>query len=105
MSAARQEPVAAPTLRPLARFGVAFGWGLRRAVRTRRFTVVWILSALVGAGLGAAIASQRDAAYELWSLLNIGVLGTAIPLIALAWPAAEDNGAARFYETIRTPVA
>ena len=78
------DPVATPALPPLARFGVAFGWGLRRAIRTRKFTVVFALSALAGAGLGAALAGQHDPANELWGFINFGVLGTAVPLIALA---------------------
>ena len=83
MSAPLIEPVATPALLPLARFGVVFGWGLRRALRTRKFLVTIVIAALAGAGLGASLAGQADPARALWEFIHLAVLGTAVPLIAL----------------------
>jgi hypothetical protein len=77
-------PFETPSLRPLARFGTVLSWGLRRTFRSRRFAVTAVVALVVGGGLGAVAGRERDAVHALWELLGGGLLGVAVPLVALA---------------------
>jgi hypothetical protein len=73
-----------PRLRPFARFGVVFRWGLRRTFLGKRFVVTLIVALVAGLGLGTIVARERDAVSALWELLDTGLLAVAVPLVALA---------------------
>lgn len=73
-----------PHLRPLERFGVVFGWGLRRLFRTRKFIWTGALAVATGVLAGISISGHQDAAYRLWVFLGTPALGICVPLIALA---------------------
>jgi ABC-type transport system involved in multi-copper enzyme maturation permease subunit len=80
----RLGPVEAPPLLPLARFGVVFGWGLRRLFRTKKFLWTGILAVGLGVLAGLSIAGSRDPAGGLWHFLGTPFLGVCVPVIALA---------------------
>lgn len=84
MSAPVIEPLATPRLLPLTRFGVVFGWGLRRSFRGRKILVAGILAIGVALLVGLAGTKSRSPAFELWQLLDVAVLGVGVPLLALA---------------------
>jgi len=78
-------PATAPVrLPPLARFGVVFRWGLLRGLRATRFRVAFTLVAVLGAGLGYLTTHNQDPAFHLWKLLDGGLLGIGVPLLALS---------------------
>lgn len=76
--------VPTPRLLPLARFGVVFGWGLRRAFRGRKIAVAAVLAIGLSLVVGIATAQSADPPFELWTLLDVAVLGIGGPLLALA---------------------
>ena len=76
--------VATRPLLPLARFGVVFGWGLRRLFRTKKFVWTGALAVATGVLAGLGIAGHEDAAFQLWTFLGTPALGACVPLIALA---------------------
>lgn len=76
--------VPTPRLLPFARFGVLFGWGLRRLFKTRAFFWTGLLVVGLGVLAGLACAGSRDSAFDLWRFLGTEALGVGVPLIALA---------------------
>ena len=72
-----------PRLSPLARFGVAAAWGFSRLVRRRKFTVVAAVALGAGVLFGWFVSRNQDPVVSLLELLDHGVLGTAVPLVAL----------------------
>jgi hypothetical protein len=83
MSATVRPPVESPRLRPLARFGTVFTWGVKRAARTRKFAIAALISIAGGYGLGSLLVGTEAATYDLWDFLQNGLLGVAVPLVAL----------------------
>lgn len=84
MSAPVIEPAATPRLLPLARFGVVFGWGLRRAFRGRKILVAAVIALGLAVVVGLAASQSKAPPFELWTLLDVAVLGIGGPLLALA---------------------
>jgi ABC-type transport system involved in multi-copper enzyme maturation permease subunit len=76
--------LAAPRLPPLARFSTVFAWGVRRAVRSRRFALTAGIATLAGLGLGWVARQHPDEVFAAWHLLGESLLGVAVPLVALA---------------------
>lgn len=78
-----------PPLRPLAGFLPTFSWGLRLTCRLTRLLALGIplvgLCILLAKGnVGANHTDRpRDAWFDLWLLLDEGLLGYVLPLIAL----------------------
>lgn len=72
-----------PRLAPLARFRVVAAWGLGRLLRRRKFAVVASIAVAASLLFGWFVSRQDDAVAGLWNLLDHGVLGTAVPLVAL----------------------
>jgi hypothetical protein len=72
------------SLRPLAGFRAVFGWGLRRALRSRRFLLTAGIATFAGLGLGWIGQQHRDPVHATWDLLGESLLGVAVPLVALA---------------------
>jgi ABC-type transport system involved in multi-copper enzyme maturation permease subunit len=83
VSAPALPPLETPRLAPFARLPVVLAWGLRRTAGTRKFALVAMLCVFGGWGLGALLARSHAAAYDLWEFLQRGVLGVAVPLVAL----------------------
>ena len=73
-----------PRLAPFTRFGTVFGWGIRRSLRTKKFTVTLTLAAFAGAGLALVVRAAHQPEYEFWAMLDNALLAIAIPLVALA---------------------
>jgi len=82
--APRPAPVEAARLRPLARFGVVFTWGLRRLFKTKKFVWTAGLAVAVAVLAGLAMSGVKDPAHALWEFLGTSALGVCVPLIALA---------------------
>lgn len=79
------EPVAAPRLRPLARFPVVFGWGLRRTIRAKKFAVAAVLAVGVTWLVAGLAPDRRDTRVaDVFDFLETGVIGVMLPLLALA---------------------
>lgn len=82
-------PPELPPLRPLAGFGPVFGWGLRLTCRWTRLLAVALPTVLLCFVLAKSQVGQKDwerpkdAWLDLWILLDEGLLGYLLPLIAL----------------------
>jgi len=78
-------PLSRPDRLPrFAGFGVVFRWGLRRALRAKRFRIAAVLLALLGLGLGYAATHDADPIRVVWDTFDVGILGIGIPLVALS---------------------
>ncbi len=76
-------------LPPLAGFGPAFGWGLKLTCRWPRMLGIGGVGVVLCWWLGAAFVGAKrrgrpnDEWLDLWTLLDEGMLGYIVPLIAL----------------------
>jgi hypothetical protein len=86
------------TGRPLAGFGPAFGWGLRLTLRWPRLLSIGIPAVVLCGFLGVQYVGAKrrirplDEWNDLWILLDEGLLGYIVPLIALLTIASGLRG-------------